>query len=815
LTDVRSKQTKFFYGSFNRLIRVEEPDPDGTGSLTGPITRYSYDANGNLTQVQDARDNITTYEYDTLNRLTKVTQPDPDGAGPLIGPVTVYGYDPVGNLTSVTDPLNHQTQYQYDARNRLAKIIDPRQGQIQFEYDLDNNVTAVIDPLTNRTTFSYDARSRLISEVNALNKTRTYIYDAVNSLTSRTDRLNRTIQFEYDDLNRLKKETWTGTTQQINLVYDLVGNLQSITDLYSTLSYAYDNQNRVKTVNNTGTPSFPAVILTQTYDATSNRVKLTDTINAQLKGTEAYTYDAINRLTQINQSGTGVVPKRVNMTYNPVYQLETLTRYSNTAGTQTVAVSSYAYDALNRLTQLAHTQGATATSLNTYSYGYDAASRILQMSSVDGANTYSYDDTDQLTGATYVGQSNEALSYDLNGNRTNAGYQTITNNRLQTDGTYNYLYDDEGNLTKRTTIATNETTEYTWDYRNRLTQVVIKTSAGSITKQVNFTYDALNRRIVKAVDPDGSGPNPATIERFVYDRDHIKLVFDGSNTLVRRYLHGPMIDQVLADENVVPKQAIWALSDHQGSVRDWVNNTGVLQNHIRYDSFGKIVSQTAPALNPRFTYTGREWDGEVGLYFYRARYYDPGVGRFVGEDPIGFEAQDFNLYRYVSNSPPHYTDPQGLSSCKSSPPVPLAPPGAYVGANIEEARGHNNFPLNLKWFYDMVKNMSPWDYKQKGSQYADFGNFNYGVTGRAAGIPGDTLLRAAGWAQKKAGTSKREWGDPAGKPPYGDDPRDQCFIQQGIDYYDKYYDPCNPALNPLEKTLKNNTSPPAWNWRIW
>jgi RHS repeat-associated protein len=673
LTNPRNFQTKFFYAPFNRLIRTEESDPDGTGPQTGPITRYTYDPNGNLTQVQDARGNTTTYEYDTLNRLTKVTQPDPDGAGPLSGPITSYQYDAVGNLRFVTDPLNHVTEYQYDARNRLIKLIDPKQGQVQFEYDLDNNVTAVTDPINNRTVFSHDARSRLISEVNALNKTRSYSYNAVNNLTSRIDRNNRTINFEYDDLNRLKKETWVGSSQQVNLTYDLVGNVQSLTDLFSALTFAYDNQNRVTSIDNVGTPNSPRVVLAQTYDAASNRLRLTDTINAQLNGTEAYVYDAINRLTRITQSGTGVQPKRVDMGYSPVYQLETLTRFSNTAGTQTVAVSRLVYDALNRLTQLAHTQGITTTSINTYSYGYDAASRIIQMTSVDGTNSYSYDDTDQLTGATYNGQSNEAYSYDLNGNRTNAGYQTTTNNRLQSDGVYNFVYDDEGNLTQRTTIATNEVTEYSWDYRNRLTQVTVKNAASVITKQVNFTYDALNRRIEKRVDPDGSGPQAATIERFVYDRDHIKLVFTGSNTLIRRYLHGPMIDQVLADENVVPKQISWPLSDHQGTVRDLVNNSGVIQNHVRYDSFGKIVSQTAPALTPRFAYTGREWDGEIGLYFYRARYYDPGVGRFIGEDSIGFSSGDENLYRYVSNSPTDSTDPFGQQTWPSLPGLPKIP----------------------------------------------------------------------------------------------------------------------------------------------
>jgi RHS repeat-associated protein len=289
------------------------------------------------------------------------------------------------------------------------------------------------------------------------------------------------------------------------------------------------------------------------------------------------------------------------------------------------------------------------------------------MTSIDGTSTYSYDDTDQLTGVTQSFQPNEVYSYDLNGNRTIAGYQTTTNNRLQSDGTYNYLYDDEGNLTRRTTIATNETTEYSWDYRNRLTQVTVKNAANVITRQVNFTYDALNRRIEKRVDPDGSGPSPATIERFIYDRDHIKLVFNGSNQLIRRYLHGPMIDQVLADETNT-SQVFWALSDHQGTVRDWMTNTGTIQKHIRYNSFGQITTQSG-IFNNRFWYTGREWDSEIGLYFYRARYYDPGVGRFIGEDPIGFEGGDSSLYRYVLNSPPQWVDPFG----QQLPILPIGP----------------------------------------------------------------------------------------------------------------------------------------------
>ncbi|MGB8703113.1 MAG: hypothetical protein WCD18_27155, partial [Thermosynechococcaceae cyanobacterium] len=100
-------------------------------------------------------------------------------------------------------------------------------------------------------------------------------------------------------------------------------------------------------------PNFPAVLLTQTYDPASNRTSLSDTINGQARGTETHGYDALNRLTQLLQSGTGVIPKRIDMTYNPVGQLVTIQRYGDLAGTQIAASSTYTYDPLNRLTQLA------------------------------------------------------------------------------------------------------------------------------------------------------------------------------------------------------------------------------------------------------------------------------------------------------------------------------------------------------------------------------------------------------------------------------------------------------------------------------
>ncbi|MDR2871540.1 MAG: type VI secretion system tip protein VgrG [Xanthomonadaceae bacterium] len=117
-----------------------------------------------------------------------------------------------------------------------------------------------------------------------------------------------------------------------------------------------------------------------------------------------------------------------------------------------------------------------------------------------------------------------------------------------------------------------------------------------------------------------------------------------------------------------------------------------------------------------------------------------------------------------------------------APPVPEMPPGVDLEENIAQAKD-----MNIWDFYQSVRNKGPWDYKQQGSQYEDFGNFNFGMTGAAMGIPDDILLRGAGWAQSRAGTSNDEYGNwydpPWAGSSYGDDPADQEMIRQGIEYY--------------------------------
>ncbi len=269
---------------------------------------------------------------------------------------------------------------------------------------------------------------------------------------------------------------------------------------------------------------------------------------------------------------------------------------------------------------------------------------------------YGYDNTDQLTGVS--GARAEGFSYDANGNRTTAGYSTGTGNRLQSDGTYSYTYDGEGNRLSKTRLSDGQVTSYAWDGRNRLVDVQVKTATGSLLREEKYTYDVNNRRIGIWADADGAGPGAGVQTWTAYAGDDAWADFNGSGGLATRYLMGPGTDNLLGRVSAAGSVA-WHLADSLGSVRQVVNTSGTVLDAVNYSAFGQIVSETNAAQGDRFKYTGREWDAGTGQYFYRARYYDAGSGRFLSEDPAGFAAGDANLYRYVSNNSTVGTDPSG------------------------------------------------------------------------------------------------------------------------------------------------------------
>jgi RHS repeat-associated protein len=232
-------------------------------------------------------------------------------------------------------------------------------------------------------------------------------------------------------------------------------------------------------------------------------------------------------------------------------------------------------------------------------------------------------------------------------------------NRLETDGTYNYTYDLNGNTSTQTRISDGQVTTYTWDYRNRLTQVDIRDNVGALLHQEKYTYDVADRRIGVWVDADGAGPGAGAQSWTVYDGANAWADFDGSGSLTMRYLNGPGLDQRYA--RVDPNgNAAWYLTDNMGSVRQILNTNGAVLDALTYSAFGIVLTEANAGNGDRFKYTGREWSAGTDQYYYRARYLGARVGRFSSEDPMGFAAGDSNLFRYVGNAPADARDATGL-----------------------------------------------------------------------------------------------------------------------------------------------------------
>jgi RHS repeat-associated protein len=215
---------------------------------------------------------------------------------------------------------------------------------------------------------------------------------------------------------------------------------------------------------------------------------------------------------------------------------------------------------------------------------------------------------------------------------------------LLEDSNFTYTYDENGNLTSKTSKANGEVTTYTYDGENQLIRVE---RPGVIAE---YRYDALGRRIEKVVN--------GVSTRYLYHNEDIVVELDATGTVQGMYLHGPGIDEPLGIFRGREGVAFTYHADGLGSITHVTTSTGTLARSYTYDSFGRLVTQTGTLTNP-YTYTGRELDPESGLYYYRTRYYDPASGRFLHEDPIGFLG-GVDHYSYVLNNPVNLIDPEGL-----------------------------------------------------------------------------------------------------------------------------------------------------------
>jgi RHS repeat-associated protein len=262
-------------------------------------------------------------------------------------------------------------------------------------------------------------------------------------------------------------------------------------------------------------------------------------------------------------------------------------------------------------------------------------------------SNYGYDAIYELTSVLQGANTTESYTYDLVGNRLSSlsvsPYSYNASNELTSTPNATYGYDLNGNaVTKNDSTGI---TTYAWDFENRLTGVTLPAGGGTVT----FAYDPFGRRIEKA--------SSAGTSIYAYDGDNLVEETNSSGAVVARYSQGLNIDEPLA--MLRSGATDFYEADGLGSVTSLTSAAGALAQTYTFDSFGKQTASSGSLTNP-FQYTGREFDPETGLYYYRARYYDPSIGRFWSEDPLGVaEGQDF--YAYANNDVTGFRDPLGLA----------------------------------------------------------------------------------------------------------------------------------------------------------
>lgn len=649
--------TRYTYSSTDPGDVVSITDPDGH------VTTYTYDAYGDRASQTDAAGDETTWAYNVIGEQTAMVAPrgnvaganpsaftttwtyDADGrvlstTDPL-GHKTAYAYDGNGNRTAVTDPVGATTTSTYDADNELTKVGNPDGTSYSYSYDADGRKTGYTDPSGHAWSYGYDSLGRLTSATDPLNRRTIYGYDAAGNRTTLTDPSGQTTTSTWDAANELTSTSYSsGTTPGVSYVYDADGRRTSMTDGTGTTTYTYDGLGRL-----TSTTDGASETVGYTYDLTGNAIVLTyagltvtrvfDSANRMtsvadgLGDTTAFAYDADSNLTTETYPNGIVAAYSYDAADKPagIRDTEAATTVASFTYTRTAdELVATANETTPSLPVSSPVLGQTTTTDNTYGY-----SSLQRLTSADG-DSYSYDATGDLTGATGSG---ETLTY-------NAANEVTSLTQPAPQGgttTTTYGYDARGDRTSST--SSTGTTTLSYDQAGRLT---------SYGTGATYTYNGDGLRMTKQIDTPAAG---VVTSDFVWDAvtSSVPLVlFDTANT----YVYGPGGRPV---EQLNAAAPLFLHQDQIGSTRLLTDLTGRVVAAFGYDPYGKRTTDIGSVATP-LGFGGQYTDTESGLIYMRARYYDPATSQFITVDPQF--SSTLAAYAYVGDDPVNLTDPSGL-----------------------------------------------------------------------------------------------------------------------------------------------------------
>jgi len=644
------------------------------------------------------KDSITVFRYDSKARGDTTLDPKKDST------FAYYGASGFQNLDS-TRTGTRTTRFRYDGWGRLVRTVNPRGDSAILVLDKLNRTDTVTAPGGSKASYAYDSLSNVRQLTDAKGQTYKYHYNAVGWADADSDAatldpsVNRIDVFEFTKtgavrahVNRRLQRTVTKFDHQgqdstivlsdgrvTTFAYDTAGLWATVSNGESTDTVRTDSAGLVQTqITLRGATKY---ILTATSDANgllrSRIFKMgTDTTTLQKIG---YGYDAEFRLDTLR-----VGPQRTYFGYNadglmtflkltvlPNYTTLDSIAYQVTAVHQGYSVmhsaaalirfnAGYTRDSLEHITQRTH--GDTA-----WSYAYDALGRLNNYKTVyaSGGETCVPDpqhmDGQVCTANSPVTLQTTSFAYDSVGNRTDGSPTIVAGNRLTAWNGYTLTYDYDGNLTHKQKAGFDQ-----YLYWNSIGQL---DSAKTNSVLVSFGYDGFGRRVRKT--------DSTAVYKYVYDGDQI-LTIDSAGTRLRTYSYYPGVDQPYSMITSAGKRYYYISEIGAGHVLGVIDTTGAVVNRYGYAPFG-LLEDSLETLKPvpnAYRFTGREYDPETQLYFYRARYYDPTLARFVSEDPIG-QNGGANQYAYASDEPINRSDPSGTDAI-GDPSIPTCNGGAAM-----------------------------------------------------------------------------------------------------------------------------------------
>jgi len=683
--------TRQIYDADGRLIAQCPADGD-SATLEG-CTTYNFDIAGSVETIFDTRGFQSDLVYDENGQVVSRrdwTSPTEwieqvwvyDDHGRVIehvdgeGGSTLYEYDEVGNELSrtlpggqtyrwtygdcrsewltATDPMGNVWQQTFDDDCHLRFATDPLGGVTEYQYDAQGLRTAIIDPVGQAWTFTFTASGLVETVTDPRGRVRSHEYDGLGQETRVIQRNGQQIDYVYDEAGRLQSETWVGTGHVRNWDYNEVGLIIRESSPDSTVEVEYWPIGRIKRLDHSA-PGAPSWWVAYEYDGNGNVLEVSDSAG----GLTSYEYDPLDRMTSVEQSGTGVLPKRVEVEYNRASLVRTIRRFGDLDGNVLgpYSVIDYACEScLTELNRIDHRR-PDDSSVHELLFTRNANAQNTQIIDAEGTHTFVYDGRGWLIEFSHPpvpGLDGGSIAYDAMGNWLNLpgqpGTATLSygvgdgGHELINDGVNEYDYDERGALVVREDSTSGQTLELDRDPASRLISAILRDDQGAVLSEGNYRYTPAGMRVFAEVEGQR--------RHFIRDGENVIAALDDAGEVVWRRLHPRSVDRPLAVDDGTTIQ--WLLSDHNGSIRDVVDTSGQALAHFAYTPFGKQVLGPPPSLDDPIRFTGREFDLPGGLGYFRARNYDPSIARFLSQDPL----EPWH-YRYAENNPLRFNDPSG------------------------------------------------------------------------------------------------------------------------------------------------------------